>query len=422
MATEQPGLPWRGNGWPLVAALAAGQLVSWGAVYYAFSMFIQPMEAELGWSRPALNGALSLGLLTSGLAAYGVGAWIDRHGGRTLMSAGTILAAILLILWAQVQSLWMFYGIWLGLGIAMAATLYEPVFAVLTRLFPASFRTRITTLTLIAGFASTVFIPLTQLLIEQLGWRHALVALALIILAICLPIHGLWLADGRPRGGPAADEALARTAIGRTAFRRALRHPVFWCLALCFVAYYATFSALTFHLVPLLVERGVAMPVILGVYATIGPAQVAGRLIVFALGRRAPTAIVGRVVILVFPAALLLLILFPHEVAMLFVVAALYGGANGTMTIVRGTAVPDLMWREGYGAINGALAMPAMISAAAAPLVAAFLWTMAGGYDAVLWVIFASAGVAAAAFWLAAALAGRARASGKGRVMDPPWP
>ena len=47
--------------WALVWALATAQLVSWGILYYGFSLFVVPMESELGWSRTALNGALSLG-------------------------------------------------------------------------------------------------------------------------------------------------------------------------------------------------------------------------------------------------------------------------------------------------------------------------------------------------------------------------
>src|SRR5690606_9753672 len=131
----------------------------------------------LGWSRTAINGALSLGLLAQGLCAYPAGAWIDRYGGRRLMTAGSLLGALLLTAWSQVDSLFLFYGIWLGIGAALAATLYEPVFAVLTRRFPQTFRTRITVLTLVGGLASTAFIPLTQLLIEQFGWRSALLVL-----------------------------------------------------------------------------------------------------------------------------------------------------------------------------------------------------------------------------------------------------
>jgi MFS family permease len=390
--------------WTLVWVLAAAQVVSWGAIYYGFSLFVVPMESELGWSRTTLNGALSLGLLTTALCAWPVGAWIDRHGGRLVMTAGSALGVVLLAAWSQVESVPAFYLIWIGLGAAMSATLYEPAFAVVTRLFPRTYRTRITAMTLVGGFASTVFIPLTQLLIATFGWRHALLTLALIVAAICLPIHGLVLQDGRGASGGGPSSASAAPPLpGNGALHRALRTWTFWGLALCFTAYYATFSALTFHLVPLLTERGLAMTVIVGAMAVIGPAQVAGRVALLALGRRAHAGLVGRVVVLVFPASVLLLLLFPTSLAALFAFAALYGAANGIMTIVRGTSVPDLLWVEGYGAINGALALPATAAKAAAPFAAALIWAAAGGYDAVLWAIFTGSLLAVLGFWLAAA-------------------
>ena len=242
------------GGCPLVVALAAAQVVSWGSVYYSFSLLVVPMEQDLGWSRTALNGALSLGLLTAGICAYSVGAWIDRRGGRAIMTAGTILGAALLALWSQIETPAALYALWVGLGLSMAATLYEPVFVVLARRFPRSYRTRIAVVTFIAGFSSTVFVPLTQFLIDRFGWREALLALAAINLAVCLPIHALWLRDG-PHLGAATATASDLGAESRDAVRRALRHPVFWALAASLTTYYATFSALTFHLIPLLVER-----------------------------------------------------------------------------------------------------------------------------------------------------------------------
>lgn len=389
--------------WPLVWALAVAQLVSWGSLYYSFSLFVVPMEMELGWSRTAINGALSIGLLTAGLCAYPVGAWIDRRGGRAIMALGSALASVVLASWSQVESLGAFYAVWILLGAAMAATLYEPVFAVLTRLFERSYRTRITALTLIGGFASTVFIPLTQLFIEWLGWRDALIALALCNLLIGLPVHALLLRDGTRDDARSPADVSAAAVVSRTALARALRHPVFWGLAVCLIAYYATFSALTFHIIPLLVERGVPTAIIIAAVAVIGPAQVGGRILLLAAGRSLPTAVVGRGVVLVFPASVLLLLTFPTSITALFAFALLYGAANGIMTIIRGTAVPDLMWREGYGAINGALAFPATVAQAAAPFAAALVWSAAGSYGAVLWCIVGGSSIAAIAFWYAAA-------------------
>lgn len=395
------------SGWLLVWALAIAQLVSWGSIYYAFPLFVVPMERDFGWSRTAINGALSFGLLTSGLFAYPVGAWIDRHGGRLVMSLGSALGAALLAAWSRIDSIAVLYAIWFGLGLAMAASLYEPVFAVATRSFPRSYRTRITALTLIGGFASTVFIPATQLLIGWYGWRDALVALAVCVVAFCLPVHALLLRDG-DSGGRAADATGAAhdaRPIAGDALRRALRHPVFWALALCFTAYYAAFSAMTFHIIPLLTERGVPTVTIIAAIAVIGPAQVAGRIVLLAFGPRLPTAAVGRAVMLALVASFLVLIAFPASTAALFVFAAIYGAANGLMTIIRGMAVPDLMWREGYGAINGALTVPSNIAKAVAPFGAALLWDAAGNYDAVLWWLTAGASIAALAFWYAAAAA-----------------
>ena len=393
------------RGWPLIWALSAAQLVSWGSIYYSFSLFVVPMESELGWSRASLNGALSLGLLASGLAAYSIGARIDRHGGRAVMTLGSLAATVLFAAWSRVDSVALFYVIWLGLGLALAATLYEPVFAVVTRAFPDDYRTRITALTLVGGFASTVFIPLTQLFIDQLGWRDALIALALCNAAIALPVHALLLRDGEPAGASDAASRAATQRIGDAALRRALGHPAFWALAVCFTAYYATFSAMTFHIIPLLTERHVPIAIIVAAIATIGPAQVAGRVALLALGRRFATAPAGRIAFLGLPCAVLLLLALPGSTIGLFAFAAIYGAANGIITILRGTAVPDLLWREGYGAINGALTLPANVARAAAPFGAALIWSAAGNYDAVLWSILAGGVIAAIAFWLAAALA-----------------
>jgi hypothetical protein len=79
------------------------------------------------------------------------------------------------------------------------------------------------------------------------------------------------------------------------------------------------------------------------------------------------------------------------------------------MTIIRGTAVADLLGRDGYGAINGALTLPSNIGRAAAPFGAALIWDITGDYGAVLWTIAAGGAIAAAAFWFAAGAAARSR-------------
>lgn len=387
----------RHHGWLLVTALSFAQLVSWGTIFYGFPLFVVPMEADLGWSRAELNGALSLGLLVAGLVAVPVGRRIDSHGGRVIMSIGSAMAVLLCFAWSRVESLPAFYAIWIGLGLTQALTLYTPVFAVLTRMFPADYKLRITILTLAGGLASTVFIPVIAWAIAALGWRDALLLMAGCNLVFCLPVHVLMLRDHAPMA--ASDAAPVKPEI--SPLRRALHHPVFWGLAVCYTFYGLMHSMLTFHFMPMFSEYGIPLAVAVGILAVIGPAQVGGRILLLAV-RRIDTVSTGLIVMGVFLAAVLLIMLFPVLVPALFIFAALYGGANGMMTILRGTAAPDLLGREGVGAINGALTLPASLALAAGPSLAALIWEFSGGYAAVLVAVFLAAVFCAAGFAFAA--------------------
>ena len=116
MARSGAGGPWRKRPSTILWMLSLGQLISWGLVYYTFPLFVVPMTQELGWSRSLMFGALSAGLLVAGLCSIPVGAWIDRGHGRKLMTGGSLLAAALLMVWARVDSLPVFYALWIGLG------------------------------------------------------------------------------------------------------------------------------------------------------------------------------------------------------------------------------------------------------------------------------------------------------------------
>ena len=167
-----------------MATLAVTETTSYGVLAYAFGVFLLPMEHDLGWSRSALAGAYSLAIVVSGVAAIPVGRWLDRHGARVLMTAGSTAATVLVLAWAQVTGLGAYYAIWAGVGLVMAAVLYEPAFAVIATWFhDAAERTRaLLALTVVAGFASVIYVPLAGWLVQAHGWRHALVVLAVLLI------------------------------------------------------------------------------------------------------------------------------------------------------------------------------------------------------------------------------------------------
>ncbi len=179
-----------------MGSLAVTETVSWGVLYYAFSALLVPMQRELGWSTAHLTGAYSLALLLSGLAAVPVGRWLDRHDPRALMTIGSIAAALLVLAWSRVDTLPAYYLVWAGIGLVMAATLYEPAFATATAWFERDRDKAMLLITFVAGFASTIFLPLAGWLAGELGWRWALIALAVLLAAITIPPHALLLRRG----------------------------------------------------------------------------------------------------------------------------------------------------------------------------------------------------------------------------------
>jgi predicted MFS family arabinose efflux permease len=233
-----------------------------------------------------------------------------------------------------------------------------------------------------------VFVPLIQLLINQLDWRSTLVVLGVINLTLCAPLY-LGIINAKVDAQPPESASVTRNEAplaGRRAVRWALHQPAFWGLLIAFTVYYATFSA-----------------TVVAVLVLLGPSQVAGRIAVWGIAERASVRAIGKVVVLAFPIALLLLLLPPPMFASLAAFATLYGAANGILTIVRGIAVPEMLTREAYGAINSVLAVPATIAKAIAPLGIAMLWAAAGSYDVVLVVVLASSTLVVAGFWFAAA-------------------
>ena len=286
----------------------------------------------------------------------------------------------------------------------MAGVLYEPAFAVITAVFGPEARRGITALTLVGGFASTVFMPLTQLLIGALGWRNALLVLGVCNLAVCLPLHAVFLP-----GTPAAPlaEVPQHDAPVASELRAILRGRVFVGLAMWFTAYSAAQTAFIFQFVPLLTTWGVETTAMLTSVAIIGPMQVAGRLVLMCFSARLETREIGMAVTVLLPASVLALLFLPHTLLALGLVATLYGAGNGIMTIVRGIAVSDCIGRTHYGAINGALTVPTTVAKAVAPFLAAALWSAVGDPALMLWTILGSALLGTVGFVLALSGASR---------------
>lgn len=385
-----------------VTALSIGQVICWAALYYAFSSFVLPMQRVLGWSKPQLMGAFTAGLAVWGASSYAVGAAIDHGRGRAVLTGGAALAGAGFLMWSQVSEVWMLYLAWCVLGAAMAMTLYEPAFTVLTKRFPDRYVRGITTLTLVGGFASTLSFPAAAWLIAAMGWRHALVVIGLVLLVGVAPLH-LWALRG-----PALGESKAPAAARPDAtLGDALRERAFWLLTASMTFYAFVVAAIWAHMMPAFAAKGRTEAQALAVVVWFGPAQVLGRLLHFLFGRDVSPRRLGLVVMCGLPASLALFAL-SDSMAALLLFALLFGFANGLVTIVRGSIVPDYFGREHVGRIGGAMSAISLLARAAAPVLTAWLLLALAGYRELLLVL---SGVGVASL-LAFALAKRPAAAG----------
>ena len=382
-----------------VSALAFGQLVCWAALFYTFSSLVLPMQAELGWSKPALMGAFTLGLAFWGGASYAAGATIDRGQGRAVMSAGAALAGVGLLLWSQVSAIEWLYVAWALMGCAMAMTLYEPAFSVLAKRFPERFRDAITALTLVGGFASTLSFPAVAWLLAHFGWRNSLAVIGLVLLIVIAPLHA-WALRGRPSGHAKAHADVAAKVANDATLHQALRERAFWLLTLCFTLHAFVTAALWAHIMPALAAKGRSEAQSLAVVVWFGPAQVAGRfafMLWLRWGRQIGVRGLGLVVLALLPMSMALFALV-EDTAGLLLFALLFGIANGLITIVRGSLVPEYFGRAQVGRIGGAMSGIALLSRASAPLLTA--WALLGlhGYFGLLLLLAALGSLALLAF------------------------
>ena len=383
----------------IVAALAVTQTVGYGALHYSFAVLLTPLAEDLHTSVTAVTGAFTAATLAGAVAAVPVGRWLDRHGGRALMTAGSVAGAVLLATLSAVDSLPALYVVWTGIGFAAAMSCYEAAFAVLVAWHPQPRRlsNALLAVTVVAGFASSVFLPLTGALVDRYGWRIAALVLAALHGGLTIPLHAIVLRrPARPPRRDWVDRDLEAAQARRTAVHTALRDPAFWLLAGAFLAHAAAVSALGVHLVAYLIAAGHPATFAATTAGLLGLLSVTGRLAVTGAQRRvAPTTAVAAVFALQ-AVAVAGLALAGRTAAGAVTAVVGFGLGFGVATIARPAMLAARYDTSGYATITGILTVPLTIAKATAPLGAAAALTTTGSYTPMLAATAAACLVAAA--------------------------
>jgi predicted MFS family arabinose efflux permease len=274
-----------------------------------------------------------------------------------------------------VQAAWQLYPIFAGLGVAMAMALYDAATAVVVSWFDPQRRARaVLAMIVVAGFASTTFMPLTGLLNQRYGWRTTLLILAAFYGLVAVPLHALVIR--RPPHRPAPRR---RRLVGA-----AMRDSRFWCLAGAFVAHAAAMSTMTVHLVGYLVTKGHPATFAATVAGLLGVLSVTGRLLLTAARQRIRLSTVVAIVCTVQATAALGLLLAAGSRLGAVIGVTGFGIGFGVASLAGPALLADRYGTTAYASIAGALAAPVTLAKAAAPLTAAALYTTTGSYVPVL--------------------------------------
>jgi hypothetical protein len=371
----------------VITALGIAQMLAWGTSFYFPAVFAGPIVADTGWSLGLVVGGTTIGLLVAGLVSPQVGRLIERHGGRPVLLASSLLFALGLAGIGFAPTLPVYLVAWAVLGLGMGTGLYDAVFPALGQMYGHGARGPITNLTLFGGFASTVCWPLSAHLIAAFGWRHACFIYAAVHLCVSLPLQ---VSVVRRPTTPAAATAEV-SADGAAEETKPIAHEtrILVLLALVQSIAAAIGSIMVVHLLIFLQARGVDFAAAVALGTLFGPAQVGARVVERVFGSRYHPVwtLIAAGALMAAGLALLL-----GRSSLLWMVILIYGAGYGITWIARGTLPLALFGPQRFPRLMGKLAFPSLIVQALAPSAGALL-IEARGADATIAILTAFAAI-----------------------------
>ena len=399
-------------GWVVLACLCCAGFARQGGATATFSVFVEPLTREFGWSRTAVSGAASLGGLLAALLSPLIGPMLDRHGSRAALCLAVLGTGIAALLLSLTQSLPVFYLLFCIARLNWASPFELGIYSTLNNWFVAR-RPLANSIGTVAQMAGLVAMPLVaQLAMRGHSWRAGWIAIGVTVLAVgfvpvwLLMVHrpeDLGLLPDHAAVPPTRAQRHARAGPIETTFSRhqAVRTPAFWLLLGYTVLVYPVQAGVSLHQAANLIEHGVT------------PTMAASTVSLFSLMSGVASAACGfmpRALPIRYPMALGGVFLTVGCLAMIgiasplqgMVAAALFGIGIGGMLTLLPVAWADYFGRANYGAIRGLALSAQVLAQAAGPLSSGVLHDWTGSYTRSL-ECFA----ALSALSIAAALAAR---------------
>ena len=223
----------------------------------SFTVFLKPIAENFGWDRAQIISAYSLTWLSGGLMAPFIGRLFDRSGPRIVYALGLALLGGAFIAASHADQLWQFQltiGLCVGVGIAFIGNVPNSI--LLGRWFGPRLPTAMAVVYSATGAGVLVLLPVSQILIDHVGWRGAYQIFGIIALGLLVPLLLLpWrlFSTGSPHVVKKADPDFVDE--GWTLLS-AMRHHAFWALFATFFFTAIGMYAISAQIVAYLIDAG----------------------------------------------------------------------------------------------------------------------------------------------------------------------
>lgn len=341
--------------------VSINQFLTWGILYYSFSVLIIPLKNELGWSESIISGGFSSALFLCGIISIPVGFLLDKIGPKSIIRFGTLVAPFLLALLPLVTQIWEYYTIWLLLGVCMSLILYEPALKLVSQL-PLRHDKSFAFLTMIAGVSGVIFAPFGEWVVRAIGYKEVIWIYSVIMLVLVAPSNFL---------ATTSSYVNVIKNDNKPDFSWIFHSKVLRFLSAIFLNTFATATILVIGVVWLMkgghtAQFGASMLGLIGFMSL--PARLfVTRLHHFSSGYHAFAILIGVQCIS------LIVSLFYFNTYILVLFAILFGFSLGAITPLRAVLAKQEFGHLGLGGVNGIIAFVTTMARAVGPMLGALI-------------------------------------------------
>jgi len=383
-------------GWYIVAACWVINFVVFGISINTFTVYVKPIQADLGWSRGEISLAIALGAVAMGLAAPFIGRLIDRIGARLAMAAGAAVIGVCTILLSRAQSLPYFYAIFVVSGIGQGAATIIPVSLVISNWFSATRGKALGIAMTGTGLGAMVMVPVSTWIVTNWGWRTSYAIMGCIIL-LMVPLNLLFIRTRPSDMGLLPDGGLVTpeepmSAVGLTV-PEAVRTQAFWMIGAMMVLAGLVAMGVGVHLMPYLTDIGHSESRASLIIAVISGMTFLGKI---TLGFIADRWGVRPAVALAFGLILagIVLLMGAGALPVAFAFAIVYGLGIGAPLVVNPALAAEHLGLKHFGAVFGILTLLNTAGVALGAVLTGFIYDAAGSYIPALLLFVALTAVA----------------------------